>query len=89
MNSNLSGWIVLLAVMLFGSLAFEEIRHVTLPFPIYLLLGGVLAIASTPGLQQRLPFQLNMPTQVTIEENFSAIDSGSVTPSLPSTPEDS
>jgi hypothetical protein len=57
-------WIVFFFILLAVAELYQSVKDITLPFPVYLVLGAVLAVAS--NYQQRILFAQNQ--QVTLQE---------------------
>ncbi len=57
-------WIVFFFILLAVAELYQSVKDITLPFPVYLVLGAVLAVAS--NYQQQILFAENQ--RVTLQE---------------------
>ncbi len=57
-------WIVFFFILLAIAELYQSVKDITLPFPVYLILGAVLAVAS--NYQQQISFAQNQ--RVTLQE---------------------
>jgi hypothetical protein len=75
-------WIAIFFVLLAGAELYQSIKDITLPFPVYLVLGVVLAVASNYQQQIANP-QIERVTLQEIIEPDPSLGAVKKTPLLP------
>jgi hypothetical protein len=61
-------WIGLFFALFIVAELYQSVKDVQLPFPVYLILGTVLAVASNYDRHAALPTATNQPEKVVLQE---------------------